>query len=354
MAKKTKNEEKYKEYFESLMNKPNNNPTPPPVLPTASKPEPVQPKAPFMPVAKQERNKSIPKPHVRYNERNSMMHEDVVIDTLPLGAFYSVGTRIQFRDLTVAEVEHFSTLDDNSEIDFMDKLNDILENCIIFHHADGTLGTYLDVKEGDRPWLIYMIREKTFPNGKVLSIRVPYENINGEKKEAEVEFKRENFEIYDSSKLLEEFFDPTLRCLSIHTIFRDEPYNIAPPTIGLKQCFDQYMRIQLDELKHVSDSELIGKGRINTKFMWIAPYLKPNITYMSYEDIKEFQRWFEHDLTPTEYSFLHDFFQQHLKLGIAGLKKNMDTAKIRYHKVYPNKRSTLFVLPDAFRLYLRH
>jgi hypothetical protein len=349
MAKKSKNEAKYKDYFESLMDKPNSNPTPTPTLPTAEKAAPA-PKA-FMPVAKQERTKSIPKPHVRYNESKSMMYEDVVVSSLPMGAFYQVGTRIQFRDLTVAEVEHFSTLDETSEYDFIDKLNDILESCVTFHHADGSLGSYLDLKEGDRPWLIYMIRERTFPNGKVLSVTVPFES-NGERREAVIEFKRENFEIYDSTELLNEFFDPIQRCLVLDTVFRDEPYTIAPPTVGLKQCFDQYLKIKVDVMKHLPDEDVIGK--INTKFMWIAPYLKPNVTYMSYEDIEEFQTWFETAINPEEYSFLHDLFQHHLKLGIAGLKKNMDTTKVRYNKVYPNKRSTLFLLPNAFRIYLRH
>jgi hypothetical protein len=349
MAKKNSKEGIYKDYFESLMNTPNTNITPPPVLPSkAAKEEPKS----FMPLAKEERTKSIPKPHVRTNEHRAMLYEDVVISTLPMGAFYPVGTRIQFRDLTVAEVEHFSTLDESSEHDFIDKLNDILENCLLFHHADGTLGSYLDLKEGDRPWMIYMIRERTFPNGKVLSVRVPYINTNGENAEATVEFRRENFEIYDSKELMDEFFDAETRSLVLDTVFRDEAYSIAPPTIGLKRCFDQYLKIKVEAVSHLPEEEVFGT--INTKFMWIAPYMKPNVTYMSYEDIEAFQKWFESDISPEEYSFLHDLFQHHLKIGIAGLKKNMDTATVRYYKVYPNRRSALFLLPDAFRLYLRH
>jgi hypothetical protein len=349
MAKKSNYDEQYKSYFESLMSQPNPNATPLPTLPTN---EPIQPIVnTHIPTSDNEVSRSIPKPHVVQKHTNAMMYEDIVIETLPMSTFYSVGTRIQFRDLTVAEVEHFSTLDESNEQDFIEKLNDILESCILFTHADGTIGSYLDIKEGDRPWLIYMIREKTFPSGKVLSVRVPYIDDEGNKVEVDIEFKRENFEIYKNEDIME-FFDPSKRCLVLDTVFREEPYYIAPPTVGLKKCFDQYLKIRIDELKHLPEAEM--KEKINSKFIAMCPYFKPNITYMSYEDIRKMQSWFETSITTEEYTFLYDLFKHHLKLGIAGLKKNMDTTSVRYNKVYPNRRSTLFLLPNAFRLYLRH
>jgi hypothetical protein len=345
---KSKYEDQYKSFFDDLLNQPNGNATPRPTLPTN---EPSKPTInTHIPHSKDDVAKAIAKPHIIQKHANALMYEDVVMDVLPMADFYHIGTRIQFRDLTVAEVEHFSTLDESSEQDFIDKLNDILENAVLFTHADGTIGSYLDIKEGDRPWLIYMIREKTFPSGKVLSVRVPYMD-NNEQMETEIEFKRENFEIYRNEEIME-YFDPAKRCLVLDTVFRDEPYFIAPPTVGLKKCFDQYLKIRIDELKHLPDTEM--KEKINTKFITMCPYFKPNVTYMSYEDIRKMQDWFESSITTEEYTFLYDLFKHHLKLGIAGLKKNVDTTTVKYNKVYPNRRTTLFLFPNAFRLYLRH
>jgi diadenosine tetraphosphate (Ap4A) HIT family hydrolase len=57
-----------------------------------------------------------------------------VIPTLSLpsgGMFYPDGTEISIRSAKVAEIRHFSTIDETNVLDIDEKLNQILESCLI-------------------------------------------------------------------------------------------------------------------------------------------------------------------------------------------------------------------------------
>lgn len=329
----------YDDFLKDLLTKPAISPTPPPLMPNKPSVESKTVSSEFIPQL--EKVHFIPKPNIIANISNSMLYEDVLLDSLPLGKFYHVGTRIQFRDLTVKEIEHFSTLDESTIFDFKDKLNDILENCVIFENSDGTIGSYLDLKEGDRTWFVYMIREKTFPKGKVLTVSVDYTDDNNEVKKVDIELVRGNLDIYRDDNIME-YYDTEKKCFKFETTLREEPYYIAPPTIGLRRCFDQYLKIKIDK-----------KSEINKSFFKIAPLLYPHITYINYEELLELEKWFETGISKEEFAFLYDLVENNLKIGIKGLKKKEGSTNITTTKMYPNRLSTLFLFSNAFGLFLK-
>lgn len=332
----SKKEDSYKNYLDELLTKPNINATPPPSLPNTQPKEPLV--STFVPKAEQPR--AIPKTSVIANNANSMMYEDVIISDLPMGEFYFPGTRIQFRDLKVKEIEHFSTLDESSLIDFKDKINDILENCILYNHPDGTPGDYTNLYNGDRLWMIYMIREKTFPKGKVLTVNVEYKDGN-ESKFVDIELVRANVDIYKNEEIMSWFSHKT-KTFVLETELKEEAFNIAPPTIGLAKCFDVYLK-----------SKVENKEPINREFFRICPYLQPHVSYMTYEELDEFYYWFENIISPDEFSFLHDLITNHLKIGIRGLKKKVGNRTVNTDKIYPARLKTLFLLPNAFNVLIK-
>lgn len=328
-------EEAYKDFLDKLLDQPNNNVTPPPNLPSTQPKEPVV--SSFVPKA--EKPRLIPKPSVMANNANSMMFEDVIISDMPMGEFYYPGTRIQFRDLKVKEIEHFSTLDETSLLDFKDKINDILENCVLFNHPDGTTGDYTNIFNGDRLWMIYMIREKTFPKGKVLTVNVEYQE--GEAtKSVDIELVRANVDIYRDDDIMG-WFIKDKRVLLFETELRDEPFVIAPPTIGLSRCFDVFLKAKVENAEEV-----------NREFFKICPYLQPHVAYMSYEELEEFYTWFEEGITPDEFSFLHDLITNHLKIGIRGLKKRWVSEILPPIKYIPadSKLFSCFQMPLMYLL----
>lgn len=331
-----KYEDKYKDFLDDLLSQPNHTATPAPLLPNNKPKEVVA--TPFIP--KSENHNFIPRPHIVANNANSMMFEDVVTKDLPMFEFYFPGTRIQFRDLKVKEIEHFSTLDESSIFDFKEKLNDILENCVLFNQSDGSVGSYLDLMEGDRLWLIYMIREKTFPKGKILTVNVEYKE-GKETKNVDIELVRANIELYENGEIME-YFDREKRCLVFNTELQQEPFYIAPPTIGLKRCFDLYLKTKVE-----------NKEKVNVKFFEICPYLKPHQIYISYEELNKLYEWFEDFITPDEYFFLNDLINNHMKIGIRGLKKKVGTRTHRTDKIYSSRLKNLFLLPNAFNVFIK-
>jgi hypothetical protein len=256
---------------------------------------------------------------------------------------YPKGDSILLRPCTVKEIQDFSTYDKNNPFDFKNKLNDIIENCVIYKNADGSLSSHNNILEGDRIWLIYMIREKTFPKGKVLTANVSYKNDKGETKKEIIEIRRENIDIWREEEIMS-FFNEEKKAFVLETELREEEFNIAPPTIGLKNCFDQYFELKITNKKAKIE---------DAPFFKIAPYLKPHISYMSYEEMEEFQEWFEEKITPDEYSFLLDLVNNHLKIGIRGLKKNTDFGIIRSPRIYPDSWSSIFIIPNGFKLFIK-
>jgi hypothetical protein len=234
-------------------------------------------------------------------------------------------------------------LDENSNIDFRDKLNDILERCVIFQFPNGNFGSYLNIFENDRPWIIYTIREKSFPEGKILTIPVEYK-IKDEVYKDSIEILRRYIEKWEKGDIWN-YFDVSSRTFKFVTTFREEAYHLCPPTIGMKMCFTQYLKIKTDE-----------GVKINENFFIMLPWLNSHETYLSYEDLEILYEWFIDKQTLEEFSFLDDLFKNHLsKIGIKGLKKNVDGRNIITSQIYPNRqeRRYVFLIPNAFRLFLR-
>ena len=49
-------------------------------------------------------------------------------------------------------------------------MNDILQSCVRIKYSDGKMGSYLEVKDQDRLFLIFLIRELTFQQGNSLTV----------------------------------------------------------------------------------------------------------------------------------------------------------------------------------------
>ena len=60
------------------------------------------------------------------------------------GKFYAAGTIIKIRSAKAAEIRHFSTMDENNNIDMEEKLNSIVESCAQFSAGDKRM-SYKDI-----------------------------------------------------------------------------------------------------------------------------------------------------------------------------------------------------------------
>lgn len=345
------NEEDYEKYLTEVLLQPARDVTPPPNM---DRPIQLEARSPAVDTALHLRpsanpiiKKMLSQPNINEIKKNFTddVFEYVNIDELPMRDFYETGVKIKFRELKVKEIEAFSALDESSVFDFKEKLNDIMERATIFMHPNGTMGSYTSIMDGDKAWLLYTIREKTFPNGRMLVVKLETNQLDDNENPVfnSIDIRRENIEVFRDEEIMN-WYNAELKAFEFNTSIQPKPYVLAPPTIGLRHCFDQYKQIRLNNYP---------EEKLNDAFFHIVPFTQPHATYLSYDDLEKLYHWFTEELTPDEFDFFHDLFNNHMHVGIRGLKKKVGTAVYRSRQIYPDSPKSLFVLPNAFRLFCK-
>ena len=295
----------------------------------------------------------IPKPVVKQSiepsiskSANKFFYTDVMLEELPLGKFYHPNTRIQIRAVKVGEIQHFSTIDNDSFYDIKEKLNDLLESCVMFIHPNGAIGSYKDLFDGDRLYMIYYLRGMTFIKGKILTVNAECEckNEEGKNTELEIELIRENIEKWKEDEEVWQYYNPHTSTFSFDVTFQDTPYQMAPPTIGIQQSF----------LKWAKDRKY-KELPINEQFLRLMPFILCHISSATNEEINDMLDWFENHISEDEFFFLNDAINNYFKIGIKGLVKHCTACGLEVHttKVFPRRASDLFIIPNGFRQYQR-
>jgi len=94
------------------------------------------------------------------------------------------------RPAQVKEIQAYSMVDDENFYDIVEKMNHMLQSCIRIKYADGKMGSYLEIKDQDRLYLIFLIRELTFQQGNSLTVKAKCEC---DESEIQIELSRDNF-----------------------------------------------------------------------------------------------------------------------------------------------------------------
>ncbi len=266
----------------------------------------------------------------------------IPLNILPCGLFYKVGTKISIRAAKVQEVQAYSVVEDNNLLDITEKMNMILSNCVKYYYANGMQGSYKDLRDGDRLFLIFMIRELTFPGGKNLSKDVTCENCNHEFKmelrATSSDKVQKTFVNYDMSQKLEKFFDPQERVFILP--INNVEYRLAPPTIGIQEIFfgDMRNKVQSDKSPNVS-------------FLKLASFMLHDRNKITEEGIKAKEQEFKR-MDMKTFQVLNQAVNQML-FGIKELKTNCPSCGLEVHTTmsFPTGASTIFVIPDALDEY---
>jgi hypothetical protein len=266
----------------------------------------------------------------------------IPLDILPCGLFYKPGTKIGIRAAKVQEVQAYSVVDDKNYLDITEKMNQILSSCIKYTYANGMQGSYKDVRDGDRLFLIFMIRELTFPGGKNLTKDVTCGNCNHEFK---IELRatssdkvQKSFVNYEMPEKLVRFFDNQERVF-IFTIDGVD-YKLAPPTIGIQEIFfgDIKNKIQVDKNPNVS-------------FLKISSYMLYDRNKITEDGIKAKEQEFK-KMDMKTFQILNQSVNQML-FGIKEMKTICPSCGLEVHTdmSFPSGASDIFVIPDAFDEY---
>ena len=220
----------------------------------------------------------------RQNDKAELGYLNVDIISLPLGIFYKPGTQIKIRSATVSEVQAYSVVDDRNIMDVTEKMNQLLSGCVRVSFPNGSMGSYKDLKDGDRMFLIFMIRELTFQQGNSIAkevtckycthdFKIPFRATSSQQIES-------TFEKHEMSDKIKKYYNNNLRAFEFK--IEDAIYKMAPPTIGIQEIFFDNIKgkIQMDQNPNVS-------------FMKIIPYMLWDRSSITDEGIKQKEQEFK-------------------------------------------------------------
>ncbi len=258
------------------------------------------------------------------------------IKELPCGQFYPTGTVFMVRPAQVKEIQSYSMVDDNNFYDIVEKMNDILQACVRVKYSDGKVGSYIDIKDQDRLFLIFLIRELTFQQGNSLQVTAKC----GCGSELTVELKRDTFVFHDIDTKLDRFFSPSTRSYHFSTVNGKE-FELTPPNIGLQKSFTDYILKENNE-----------KRTPNLSFLKIIPFMLPGRASITYEGIKAKLKEFE-EIDDISFQFLNAAVSK-MTFGIKELKKKCSCGEeVHTEMQFPNGASGIFVVHDAFEAYIK-
>ena len=258
------------------------------------------------------------------------------IRELPCGEFYPAGTLFMVRPAQVREIQAYSMVDNENFYDIVEKMNDMLQSCVRIKYADGKVGSYLDIKDQDRLFLVFVIRELTFQQGNSLSI-------NGKctcGTDLTIELTRQNFVFHEIDDKLGKFYNKNTGSYHFKTV-NGKTFELTPPNIGLQKAFTEYILRENNE-----------KRNPNLAFLKIIPFMLAGRSSITYEGIKAKLAEFE-GMDDISFQFLNAAVSK-MTFGIKELKKSCSCGEeVRTDMQFPNGASSIFVVHDAFEAYIQ-
>lgn len=269
---------------------------------------------------------------------DSLGYSVIDINILPAAKFYKPGTKISIRPAKVTEIQSYSVVDDKNFVDITEKMNELLSRNVLFTQPDGKLGTYRDLKDSDRMFLIFMIREMTFVGGHTLTKEVQCKNCDNE---FMIPFRSTmgqntpaTFDLQLPDESIERFWNKNERCYEL--IHNNTSWRLGAPTIGIQEDF-------YDEIKRqVQDDK-----KPNISFMKIVPFLMYDRNSITQEGIKVKLKEFVEMDDLTLFSALNAIVNK-ITIGIKGLVMVCPSCGMEVHTefTFPGGASTIFETPN--------
>lgn len=158
-------------------------------------------------------------------------------ETIPSrGVFYPEGTEITIRAASAGEIRHWSTLDEDDLLSIDDSLNRIVDKCCKVKFPR-QYGSYKDLKEIDRFFIVFAIREYTFKRGEN-SLNVTFSCDCG--KTESVPMRKEMLSYFEPSEDLMSRFSNDERCFHLK-LKNGEELRLYMPSLGVMMFIKTYI-----------------------------------------------------------------------------------------------------------------
>lgn len=255
---------------------------------------------------------------------------DMSVENLPSnGMFYPADTQLKIRSAKVAEIRHFSTLDESNIMDIEDKLNQIVKSCVRMQSGTRIL-SYKDILEEDRIYLLLSIRDLTFPEPEN-KIMLKAQDANGES--FEVELSTKYFETESVPEEISQYYDDQKRAFVIQTKSAGEVV-MRPPSIGVMEEVTKFMQTRQRERKNWDQS-----------FLQILPYITIDWrgfnSKVIFENEIAFQGWNER-----KYMVIYRLAEK-IKVGVKPeLRVEREDGEVLVPMSFPSGIKGLFLISD--------
>jgi len=258
------------------------------------------------------------------------------IRELPCGQFYPTGTLFMVRPAQVKEIQAYSMVDDNNFYDIVEKMNDMMQACVRIKYPDGKVASYLEIKDQDRLFLVFLIRELTFQQGNSLAVTAKC----GCGEDVKIELNRKSFVFHEIDEKLEKFFSLSSKTYNFKTV-NGKSFELTPPNIGLQKAFTDYIVKENNE-----------KRTPNLSFLKIIPFIMSGRVTITYDGIKAKVKEFE-EIDDISFQFLNAAVNK-MTFGLKELKSNCECGEeVHTDMQFPNGASGIFVISDAFDAYIK-
>ena len=258
------------------------------------------------------------------------------VKELPCGKFYPTGTMFMVRPAQVKEIQAYSMVDDNNIYDIVEKMNDMLSACVRVKYPDGKIATFLDIKDQDRIYVIFVIRELTFQQGSTLGTKVKCscgcDN--------DLELKRANFRFHEVDEKISRFFNESTQSFSFK-VKNGKKFELSPPNIGIQKAFTDYILKESQE-----------KRAPNLSFLKIIPFMLDNRNSISIDGIKQKLNEYE-NIDDMSFQFLNGAIGK-MTFGIKEISQACKSCglEVRTDMTFPDHASGIFVIHGAFESFI--
>lgn len=275
-------------------------------------------------------NESLKKGKVFNNNVSDILgYQEIPLKDLPTqGLFYPTDARILIRAATAGEIRHWSTMNESNMSDVYDHLNYIMEKCVYFKLENG-LGNWTMIKEMDRMYLLFAVRDFTFTEGNnELKMKISENN--------EIAIHKDNVKFIDFPEKIMKYYSSSERCF----VFKFKTGNelrMYIPSIGVSSWLKKYL-ISKEESKEGYDKD----------FIQLAPMLIPDDYKLSNRSYEEFiiNNYPKYGIN--EYSLISQVYDMLLESSVPKIiYKDEAGADQTAPLTFPGFKS-IFTVPDIF------
>ena len=248
------------------------------------------------------------------------------------GMFYPHNTTFQIKAAGSKEIRQYSAINEEDPFSIEESLNNILITCFSVDY-DGRVGSWKDLLEEDRIFIILAIRDLTFAKGEnKLTFKV---NCTECDHENEFEVRNGSFDYKSISEKLTKYYDSDRSVLAIRT--KDfGNFDITPPTVGVMHEVTKYIKEKTQ-----------NRRKIDQSFVKILPYLVQEWRGLNQTAIKnleiEYMGW-----SPEKFNFMFDL----VEMVQVSVKEEMIkpcekcSAEVAAPVQFPGGLKSLFVVSD--------